>query len=375
MHVLHITPWYPNKLRYQEAIFIKRHISALGAHCSNTIWHTESRIEKRWGLLRKGEANRVLVTFTPIRQAIFIEWLAFFQIVFLWITRNRSQKFDLVNFYITYPNAINIRILRSLFGVPVKITEQHSAFHLNFGSDSKGLDRTRNIFHHGIPVTAVSESLANDIRRFSNNPDCAINLIDNIVEIDRFYHDPQVEERPNTLFCVAFWRPPKRPDIILKALADVRLKGHQVRLRMGGDGPQMDQVHSLIKELELEEHVELLGRIAPKDVADEMRRSAAFVHCSDYETFSVVCAEGLCCGTPVIASNVGGIPSFTNHENGCLVKSNTPEAWSKAIIEVLYEKNIDNSIVSENSRKRFSPETVGQRYFSVIHKATSIGNE
>ena len=93
-----------------------------------------------------------------------------------------------------------------------------------------------------------------------------------------------------------------------------------------------------------------------------MRDAFALVHCSDYETFSVVCAESICCGTPVIASRVGGIPSFINERNGSLIGTNEAAAWADAI-DAEWDRiaGLDRARMAAEARARFSPDTIGRR--------------
>ncbi len=129
----------------------------------------------------------------------------------------------------------------------------------------------------------------------------------------------------------------------------------------------MDALRGRIDELGMGAHVTLLGRLSSADVALEMKHAHALWHCSDYETFSVVCAEALCCGTPVIASRVGGIPGFVNEDNGALVGTNDATAWAAAI-EKDWDRllHIDRSALSRRIVDRFSAKTVGQSFQTIL---------
>ena len=70
-----------------------------------------------------------------------------------------------------------------------------------------------------------------------------------------------------------------------------------------------------------------------------------FVLVSENETFGQVYIEAMACGTPVIGTNVGGIPEIiTDNYNGFLVQPNNPSLLVQKIEELMY---------NEKSRKEF----------------------
>jgi glycosyltransferase involved in cell wall biosynthesis len=124
----------------------------------------------------------------------------------------------------------------------------------------------------------------------------------------------------------------------------------------------------MVSDYNLKENVTFLGTLSSKEIAEEMNSTNYFLHNSDYETFSVVCAEALMCGTPVIASNVGAIPEYLTDEMGILVNDNSVESWKKVILNSLEDNYLfNNQNIALNAKKIFSKEVIGKKYNSILN--------
>ena len=99
---------------------------------------------------------------------------------------------------------------------------------------------------------------------------------------------------------------------------------------------------------------------------------------SHYESFGLVAVEALACGTPVIASMVGGLPTvIRDGENGLLVPWRRPEAFAERIERVLDDASL-RGMLSANARLsvfRYSWESVADRVTSVYHELVAARRE
>lgn len=68
-----------------------------------------------------------------------------------------------------------------------------------------------------------------------------------------------------------------------------------------GDGPEMESLRTMVRNLGLESNITLMGELEHKDVLDMMGRAKIFVHTSAYEGFGVVCLEALYAGAQVVS--------------------------------------------------------------------------
>ncbi len=376
MHILHITGWYPNHLKPFETPFIERHVRALDPLCTNTVWHIDVRRGARWSLHRRSlRADRTLVLTTPLRRWLLMEGLATALVLWAWFTRARGMRCDVINFHIPYPNCARLGLLRRLMRRPMVITEHWSIYRLGFKSGARGLDRIRRIFHQGVPLIVVSRALADDILGFAGPPHPPVHLVANAVDTALFSPDGGARE-PGRFFAIATWRYPKRPVLLVEAIALLRARGRDARLRIAGAGDEMPAIREAIARCGMQGHVTLIGQAAPEAAAQEMRRAHALLHASDYETFSAVCAEALCCGTPVVASHVGGIREYLTPVLGTPVAENSAEAWAEAL-----DRDWDRLLALEADalaramRPLVDARSVAERYMAVLRSTCGTSPE
>ena len=123
-------------------------------------------------------------------------------------------------------------------------------------------------------------------------------------------------------------------DILIKAARKVTDEIPEVVFALAGDGQLMAEMKQLSAELKLN-NVYFLGQQTQEDVALLYSAADVSVVPSRIEPFGLVAIEALGCGTPVVATNAGGLPDFVNNKVGQLIEMEDVDALAKAIIEEL----------------------------------------
>lgn len=102
-----------------------------------------------------------------------------------------------------------------------------------------------------------------------------------------------------------------------------------------GSGPDLTDLKQYCREYDLS-HVKFWGQIPHKEVLEIISLSQCVVVPSVCgETFSLVAVEAMACGTPVIASNLGGVVELINKSRGGItVDADEPGAFVEAIYEL-----------------------------------------
>ena len=372
--ILHITNWYAEPNDPHRVPFITEHIAALAPLVSQQLWHMEvQETPKGWRLqlARRGPRCHALLLSAPLASWQLREWLTLLLLLLLRL-RLWRKRWDLVVVHIAYPLLRFPRLVKLLFGPRLLLIEHWSAYHSSFQlpPGSPALRRLQGIFATGIPVVAVSHALADDIRRFAERPELPVAVVPNAVDTALFCRDPQIPPPASPMFLmVASWAPIKRPLLVLAAIRALLPQWPQLRLRVIGGGELLPEMQSYIVAHGLSEAVQLLGPQLKPRIASELHHCTALLHPSAYETFSVVCAEALCCGVPVLASAVGALPELINLANGRLV-ANTPEDWRVALQHLLTDSPAwDHAAIARQAAGRFSRQAVGRQLLHVAEQA------
>lgn len=363
MTVLHITPWYPTNEQPYAALWIKRHIDAIRPYGRQIVWNVCTNHNSLRFNYSSNDLDHLYWNISiPTKRWFIIELFCLFQLMWLAIFKRKAiRNCDIVNFHIAYPNLTYWKLLKYVYPKKVVITEHWSAYHYNFGVRKK-LPRVIEIFRNRIPVITVSNALKRDIEIFANTKILG-KVIPNVVDANIFNFKRDIVRDNKVFYMVSLWAYPKNPVGALKEFHKLLSRDPKAILRIAGYGPLEYEIKNYIKTNNLESNITFLGNQNPKQIANEFNNATAFIHLTDYETFSVVCAEAICCGCPVIASNVGGIREFIDDKNGILIDS--IDDLSTSILEIS-ARGFERSIISKKAIMQFRSENVGNSYFNYL---------
>ncbi|MDD3840932.1 MAG: glycosyltransferase family 4 protein [Clostridia bacterium] len=126
----------------------------------------------------------------------------------------------------------------------------------------------------------------------------------------------------------------KGVDILLDAAQIYEKQIGNVATIIVGDGSDRDKLERQARENGLK-NVVFMGHRSQTEVANIYNMADVSVIPSRIEPFGLVALEAMACGTPVVATNAGGLPDFVNSHVGSLVKQDHPKELAQAIMEEL----------------------------------------
>lgn len=140
----------------------------------------------------------------------------------------------------------------------------------------------------------------------------------------------------------------KGPDATIRAFARARERGFMGRLVMAGDGPLQPVCQRLIKELDLDNHVELTGAVT-KEQGEELRGQADLFTAHSQtgpssgqrEALGVAFLEAMADGLPVVTGRSGSLGEIVDDgETGILFEPGDVEAHAQALLTLSEDRGL-----------------------------------
>ena len=149
-----------------------------------------------------------------------------------------------------------------------------------------------------------------------------------------------------SLLWVGRMHPVKAVDVLLQGCATLRRRGLDFHLYLIGDGPLRATLETQAEAASLSDVVSFVGTRAHHELPDWYRAADVTVLPSLSEGLPNVLRESLACGTPFVASRVGGIPELAGASANRLVPPGDPAALAEALGAALAEAGRPGEVLS-----------------------------
>lgn len=379
MKILSITFWYPNSLNPLNGIFVKRHINSIKLMGNDvrvlSIYTLPSKrliqIKHKYYI---DEQNNIpvheILIYSLFHKLIYLSHPLLSRIANKYLQKNIFNTFqpNIIHSHVIHPAGVVGHYIAQKYSIPHIITEHWS----NIDKFMKKFiypDMAKKAYEKATYITAVSIYLKNVISKYSDAN--KIIIVPNVIQNNIYTYLPKLTLSNDELVftAIANWEFPKAPLYFIEALSRISKNcDKKIILQIIGEGSLLDNIKD--KKSTLTYNIQFLGLKTSNEIANILQRSNFLLHASYMETFSLVIAESLHTGTPVIASNVGAISELLNDKNG-ITCNNSIEDWIKAInqaINTIYDyQEISNAV-----KNLFSLKTIGEQFNNVYKKAMNL---
>jgi len=229
---------------------------------------------------------------------------------------HKEHHFECIDAHYVYPDGFAAVLVGKVLGVPTVVSARGTDINL-FPSFRLIRPMIRWTLGQAAGLIAVSAALKESMVRLGVPKDKVV-VIPNGVDVTRFHRMPRGEARQKLgLACdfrmvvsVASLTEGKNHKLLISAFSKMAESGPPTRLYIIGEGPLRGDLERQVRSLSLENRVLFGGPRPNEELA--LWFNAADVSClvSAREGWPNVVTESIACGTPVVASCVGGIPEI-----------------------------------------------------------------
>jgi glycosyltransferase involved in cell wall biosynthesis len=373
MNILTYTSLFPNRVRPVQAMFVYQRTLHLAQRPGNRVeviapvpyfpswlrwsrWSEAGQIpdEEEIGGLRVFHPRYALIPGISMRiHGASMYWGSLGRATEI----NRRMHLDCIDAHYIYPDGFAAIKLGQSVGVPVIVSARGTDINV-FPNIPAIRPKIRWTLENAAGVIAVSAALKNAMVALGVSSE-KIAVIPNGVDSERFHPMDRAEARRRLGL-------PESGRVIVSVAALLRVKGHSflvdafaklaprhggLRMYFVGEGKSRGELESQIRALGLADRISLVGSKSNDQLAAWY--SAADVMClaSSREGMPNVVLESLACGTPVVATRVGGTPEVIVSEAlGVLVNQDAAEI--AAALDNALSRDWDRAAIVNHARQR-----------------------
>lgn len=249
-----------------------------------------------------------------------------------------TGKIDLIDAHYFYPDGVAAAMLAAEVGIPCVITGRGTDLNV-FPDFPAARRKILQAVDRAAACITVSETLRGRLTEIGAPAD-KVTTLRNGVDLDLFAPAPEDADAlrkrlgisGRMVVAVGNLAAEKGQRLIVEALRDLP----DVTLVLVGDGPDAAPLAGAVQDFGVADRVQFAGRVPQAGLAAYFSAADVSVLASEREGWPNVLLESMACGTPVVATDVGGVREIvTSPAAGTVVADRTSRALAAAISQTL----------------------------------------
>lgn len=347
--VLVVTHLFPTAAKQLQGPWVAEQVDALAAYADISVFCASQWADNGSVTRDSGVRVHFVRTATPLgqgRAGLLASSVRYERALSAFVADHRGE-FDVLHAHFGFPDAVVVSRVARRFGLPFVVTlHGDDAFRLLPRRDVLG-SAIRRAVDGAATTICVSEAMRKAV--VAAAPGANAVVAENGYDATLFNLAEPVEREP--LLFVGLLVAVKNVDLLLRAYASLAADTRPP-LVIAGDGPLRGALERLAAELDICSDVLFLGEQDRRQVATLMRSARALLLPSASEGWGMVVAEALACGTPVVASRVGGVPEIMGSKDAGILISPGDHGALKAGLLAVMGRSWEPALVAAASNAR-----------------------
>lgn len=280
-----------------------------------------------------------------------------------------SKDIDIIFFYAAYPYYLLPLLSAKVLGKKtLEIITYTSHTQLNSGSILGKIFRLQDKLLLSLIdyISPLSQSIISQSNR-DRYKDKILPIGARFIDMDFFKVKKNIDGRKNIVGYIGRLVEGKGLMNFVKAVPLIMREHEDVEFLIGGDGDLFDEIKRIMDDKDYK--ITLPGWIPEEEIPDYLNELKLLVLPTDAEGLPTIILEAMACGTPVLATSVGGVLDvIKDGETGFILENNSPECIVKNIIRALEHPNLEKIV--KNARKlieeKYTYEAAVERYRKIL---------
>ena len=364
--VLFISSWYPSVLKPTEGNFVQQHIRAAHLVADVALVHVvlSAKHQELTHELKSAPYEEHLIYIPKSTLPVIdflINYFRVFSTYWKFAAQTRLGKPDLIHANVLYPIGLVGVLLKIRWRIALLFTEHWTCYH-DYAHPQPS--RIQQFFMKWIGKRAnlimpVSLDLAAAMQYFGIST--PMKVVPNVVDTKLF---SALDKKPHSVFRfvhVSSLDPEQKNfHLLVRAFYQLKKQQPKVELHVVSDG-DFAAYGTLIKGFDFAKSIHFHGQHDSAGVSAILQFADALVLSSRFENLPCVLLEALSTGTPMIATNVGGVAEIIHQGNGILVPSEDENALLAAMTDI-QQRTYSAEEMHAEAKQKYSPTTISDLF-------------
>jgi glycosyltransferase involved in cell wall biosynthesis len=348
MHVLTLTPFYPNSADDASGSFVAESVRAVqDCGVDSSVIAVQPLHRSLPGVDSKSPASWKKYFCLPGNAGLSSAGRFLYAALKSQMQQLHAQRpISLIHAHAALPCGQAAMLLARNLGIPFVVTvhglDAFSTRQVPGWFGRRCYRASKEVYGAAARVICISEHVARRVREGSgdaHNIRVVYNGVDSSLFAPTLTSTENAAPAGDVILSVGNLIPIKGHELLLRSVAAIAPDHPQVQCRIIGDGPERAPLQELARELHIADRVHFMGRSPRAEVAAAMRECMLFALPSWYEGLGCVYLEAMSAERPVIACRGQGIEEIIRHkENGWLIEPKNLSDLTAAFNQVLSDR-------------------------------------
>ncbi|MEI6576122.1 MAG: glycosyltransferase [Bacteroidota bacterium] len=373
-YILHLPHWYPSDDDEQFGVFTQKHIRSSLPYFQNVVIYVDGvdyKVRQPEVSFKSNQGiDEYVVHYHKLRNKGFggklkniRNYYKGFRLAWESVKRDHGKP-ALVNVHVLLRPGLMALLLKVFNGIPYVITEHWTGYASGVYSQKSFIYRylCRLCLRRSSGLGVVSARLQESMNKQELiHPNTVV--IPNVIDNFPIPKPPKTHGKAVILTVADLADRNKNISGSLYAMKELTSLGFDFDFHIVGGGHDEESLKNLTIKLELTDKVNFHGRQSNQYVLDLLPSIDFMLVNSRVETFSVVSAEALACGKPVVVTKSGGPEAFVNNDCGVVIDTDDEESLVFALEDMIKHYSVYKPHkMQEHIQGLFNEEIIGNAW-------------